>query len=176
IMADINIPANDVPVNQAPAIASPTRTDDQILPHRKWVPVGKSNYMLDVLISGTPCGMTQLLGYTAISWMSNGSIFKKDILRDALQITPINDNDPFMAPPLSDAVIEYVNTLGYTCMFRNVSVMFVNDLYQPWRAILSMINMYLTGKIAGHDRPRHHVIQILWGIVHRSNIDYAERI
>ncbi|GJY68005.1 hypothetical protein Tco_0470987 [Tanacetum coccineum] len=37
----------------------------------------------------------------------------KDILRDALQITPINDNDPFVAPPSSDAVIEYVNTLGY---------------------------------------------------------------
>nr|GEV41747.1 hypothetical protein [Tanacetum cinerariifolium] len=156
IMADINIPANDVPANQAPAIASPTRTDDQILPHRKWVPVGKSNYVLDVLSSRTPCGMTQLLGYTAVSWMSNGSIFKKDILRDALQITPINDNDPFMAPPLSDAVIEYVNTLGYTCTFRNVSVMSVNNLYQPWRAILSMINMCLTGKIARHDRPRHH--------------------
>ncbi|GKC58219.1 retrovirus-related pol polyprotein from transposon TNT 1-94 [Tanacetum coccineum] len=33
--------------------------------------------------------------------------------------------------------------------------MSVNALYQPWRAILSMINMCLTGKIAGYDRPRH---------------------
>ncbi|GJX54461.1 hypothetical protein Tco_0282830 [Tanacetum coccineum] len=85
----------------------------------------------------------------------------KDILRDALQITPINDNNSFMAPPSSDAVIEYVNTLGYPCTLRNVSVMSVNDLYQPWRAILSMINMCLTGKTAGHDRPRHLVLQIL---------------
>ncbi|GJV73104.1 retrovirus-related pol polyprotein from transposon TNT 1-94 [Tanacetum coccineum] len=100
----------------------------------------------------------------------------KYILRDALQISPINDNNPFVAPPLSDAVIEYVNTLGYPCTLRNVSAMSVNDLYQPWRAILSMINMCLTGKTAGHDRPRHHVLQILWGIIHRSNIDYAERI
>nr|GEY50052.1 retrovirus-related Pol polyprotein from transposon TNT 1-94 [Tanacetum cinerariifolium] len=59
----------------------------------------------------------------------------------ALQITPINDNDPFVAPPLSDAVIEYVNTLGYPCMLKNVSSM-----------------------------------SILWGIIHRSNIDYAERM
>nr|GEW27050.1 hypothetical protein [Tanacetum cinerariifolium] len=50
-MADMNIPANDVPVDQAPAIAPPTRTDDQILPHRKWVPVGKSNYVLDAKTS-----------------------------------------------------------------------------------------------------------------------------
>nr|GEW09369.1 hypothetical protein [Tanacetum cinerariifolium] len=64
-MADMNIPANDVPTDQAPAIALPTRTDDQILPHRKWVHVDKSNYVLDVLSSsGTPCGMTLLLGYT----------------------------------------------------------------------------------------------------------------
>ncbi|GJZ98503.1 retrovirus-related pol polyprotein from transposon TNT 1-94 [Tanacetum coccineum] len=54
--------------------------------------------------------------------------------------------------------------------------MSVNALYQPWRAVLSMINMCLTGKTAGYDRPRHPVLQILWGIIHRSNIDYAERI
>ncbi|GJZ60033.1 hypothetical protein Tco_0615849, partial [Tanacetum coccineum] len=31
-------------------------------------------------------------------------------------------------------------------------------------------------KTARFDRPRHLVLQILWGIIHRSNIDYAERI
>nr|GEU82812.1 hypothetical protein [Tanacetum cinerariifolium] len=31
-------------------------------------------------------------------------------------------------------------------------------------------------KTAGYDRPRHLVLQILWGIIHRSNINYAERI
>ncbi|GJV69436.1 hypothetical protein Tco_1484945 [Tanacetum coccineum] len=71
----------------------------------------------------------------------------KDILRDALLITPIDDNNPFVAPPSSDAVIDYVNTLGYPCMLKNVFAM-----------------------------PRHPVLQILWGIIHRSNIDYAERI
>nr|GEW28724.1 hypothetical protein [Tanacetum cinerariifolium] len=45
----------------------------------------------------------------------------KDILKDSLQITPINDNDPFVAPPLSDVVIKYINTLGYPCTLRNVS-------------------------------------------------------
>ncbi|GJZ22281.1 retrovirus-related pol polyprotein from transposon TNT 1-94 [Tanacetum coccineum] len=85
----------------------------------------------------------------------------KDILRDALDITLSNDNNPFVAPPSSDTVIEYVNTLGYPCTLRNVSAMSVNALYQSWRAILYMINMCL---------------QILWGITHRSNIHYAERI
>ncbi|GKB48873.1 hypothetical protein Tco_0899626 [Tanacetum coccineum] len=43
--------------------------------------------------------------------------------------------------------------------------MAVNNLYQPWRAILSMINQCLTGKTFGHDRPRYLVLQMLWGII-----------
>ncbi|GJW14983.1 hypothetical protein Tco_0019116, partial [Tanacetum coccineum] len=116
-MADMNIPANDAPAEQAPAIAPPTRTDDQIFPLSKWVPIGKSNCVLDV----QNCQLDE-------QWFN----LHKDLLRDALDITPTNDNNPFVAPPSS--------------------------------------------KTTGYDRPRHHVLQILWGIIHRSNIDYAERI
>nr|GEU37614.1 reverse transcriptase domain-containing protein [Tanacetum cinerariifolium] len=170
-MADMNIDANDVPVDQAPAIAPPTRTGDQILPHRKWVPVSKSNYMLDVLRSqrNPIFKFWDTMRYDSTNGIYSCQLdeqwfnLHKDILRDALQITPINVNDPFVAPPSSDTVIKYVNTLGYPCTLRNVSAMSVNDLYQPWRAILSMINMCLMSKTAGHDRPRHRVLQILWG-------------
>nr|GEY70020.1 integrase, catalytic region, zinc finger, CCHC-type, peptidase aspartic, catalytic [Tanacetum cinerariifolium] len=44
-MADVNVNA---PADQAPTMATPTRTDDQILPHVRWVPIGKSNCYLDV--------------------------------------------------------------------------------------------------------------------------------
>ncbi|GKB23560.1 retrovirus-related pol polyprotein from transposon TNT 1-94, partial [Tanacetum coccineum] len=82
IMADLNILANDAFVEQAPAIAPPTKTDDQILPLSKW---------LDE------------------QWFN----LHKDFLKDSLDITPTNNNNPFMAHPSSDTVIEYVNTLGY---------------------------------------------------------------
>ncbi|GJW26505.1 retrovirus-related pol polyprotein from transposon TNT 1-94 [Tanacetum coccineum] len=92
----------------------------------------------------------------------------KEIIIDSLQITPANDNDLFVAPPSSDIVIEYVNTLGYPSTLKNVSAMSINSLYQPWRAILSMINMCLTGKTAGYDRPRHPVLQILLGSIRKD--------
>nr|GEV03816.1 histone deacetylase 14 [Tanacetum cinerariifolium] len=44
-MADANVNA---PADQAPTMAPPIRTDDQILPHIRWVPIGKSNCYLDV--------------------------------------------------------------------------------------------------------------------------------
>ncbi|GKB84453.1 retrovirus-related pol polyprotein from transposon TNT 1-94, partial [Tanacetum coccineum] len=45
IMADVNVNA---PAKQAPAMAPPTRTDDQIQPRIRWVPIGKRNCYLDV--------------------------------------------------------------------------------------------------------------------------------
>ncbi|GJZ23879.1 hypothetical protein Tco_0561338 [Tanacetum coccineum] len=185
-MADLNNPADTIPAEQAPAIAPPTITDDQILPLSKWVPIGKSDSVLDVQKSQrNPIFLIVLAilkntnffrAFTASSTIPVIYIQQFWDTIDALDITPANDNNPFEAPPLSDTIIEYVNTLGYPSMLRNVSAMSVNALYQPWRAILSMINMCLTSKTAGFDRPRHPVLQILWGNTHHSNIDYAERI
>nr|GEW98022.1 retrovirus-related Pol polyprotein from transposon TNT 1-94 [Tanacetum cinerariifolium] len=44
-MDDVNVNA---PADQAPTMAPPTRTDDQILPYIRWVPIGKRNCYLDV--------------------------------------------------------------------------------------------------------------------------------
>nr|GEU33059.1 copia protein [Tanacetum cinerariifolium] len=44
-MADVNVNA---PADQASTMAPPTRTDDQILPLIRWVPIGKSNCYLDL--------------------------------------------------------------------------------------------------------------------------------
>nr|GEW62022.1 retrovirus-related Pol polyprotein from transposon TNT 1-94 [Tanacetum cinerariifolium] len=140
-MADMNIPANDVPADQvvpadqASTIAPPNRTDDKILPHRKWVPVGKSNYVLDVLrsqrnpifkvvvailntnffrafttSSTIPAIYIQqfwdTMWYDSTTGIYNCQLdeqwfnLHKDILRDALQITPMNVNDLFFGSAL----------------------------------------------------------------------------
>ncbi|GJR07551.1 hypothetical protein Tco_0790203 [Tanacetum coccineum] len=87
-----------------------------------------------------------------------------DLLRSALGITPKDLVHPFVAPPVGDVVKDFVNTLGYPEEFQFVSKMHINSLYQPWRSILSMINQCLTGKTSGYDRPKHPVIQMLWGL------------
>ncbi|GJV01409.1 hypothetical protein Tco_1334978 [Tanacetum coccineum] len=127
-MADMNMPANDVPAKQVPAIAPPTRTDDQILPSSKWVPIGKSNCLDE-------------------QWFN----LYKDILRDALDITPSNDNNPFVATPSSDTVIEYVNTLGYPYTLRNVIAMSgithrsnIDYAERIWEEFVQSIQTFLT--------------------------------
>ncbi|GJQ96462.1 hypothetical protein Tco_0007601 [Tanacetum coccineum] len=97
-----------------------------------------------------------------------------DLLRKALDITPVDPAHPFELPPTGDTVIDFVNQLGYPELVEFVSNIRVNYVYQPWRAILTLINQCLTGKTSGGDKPRHPVLQMLWGIVTQTNVDHAE--
>nr|GEW55491.1 monodehydroascorbate reductase [Tanacetum cinerariifolium] len=161
-MADVNVNA---PAEQTPTMAPATRTDDQILPRSRWVSVGKRNCYLDVEKDTTRCQLDeQLFDLT------------KDTLRDALQITPVNNNNSFSSPPTPDALINFVNNLGYLKVVRTLSAVMTNDMFQPWRALTTIINLCLMGKTSGFERPRAPVLQILWGIVNQAHIDYTKRM
>ncbi|GKD57276.1 hypothetical protein Tco_1290663, partial [Tanacetum coccineum] len=141
IMADVN-----APVEQAPALAPLTRTDEQILPRIRWVPIGKSNCYLDAEKStdgGYKCQLDE-------QWFN----LIKDTLRDPLQITPINNNKAFSSPPIQDTLINFVNGLGYPKEVKHLSNVVTNDMFQPWRALMTIINMCLTRKTSGFERPR----------------------
>ncbi|GJS98687.1 hypothetical protein Tco_0819857 [Tanacetum coccineum] len=208
-MTDVDVNA---PAELAPTMAPPTRTDDQILPHIRWVPIGKSNCYLDVdrpqsnpifkiavdllkhtnffqaftASSAIPAIYIQqfwdTIRYDKIAggykcqldeqWFD----LSKDTLRDALQITPIDKNNAFSSPPTPDALIKFVNDLGYPKVVRHLSDVVTNDMFQPWRALTTIINLCLTGKTSGFERPRAPVLQILWGVINRAHIDYAERM
>nr|GEY56301.1 retrovirus-related Pol polyprotein from transposon TNT 1-94 [Tanacetum cinerariifolium] len=68
---------------QAPIMAPPVCTDDQILPCIR-------------------CQQDE-------QWF----VLTKDALREALQITPVNSNQAFISPPTAEALINFVNELGY---------------------------------------------------------------
>ncbi|GJW98300.1 hypothetical protein Tco_0180108 [Tanacetum coccineum] len=167
-MTDENVPA-----------PAPTRSDDQILPFTLWVPIGKSNYVLDLqkkqknpifqifvdILQNTnffraftasasvPAIYIQQLWNTltyeaktrVYSFELDETQFVLDVnlLREALEITPIDQAHQFVSPPSGDAIMDFVNALGYT-------------------------------ETSGHDRPRYPVLQILWGIITSTNVDYAE--
>ncbi|GKB54236.1 hypothetical protein Tco_0904989 [Tanacetum coccineum] len=87
-----------------PALA-PTRFDDQILPFAAWVPIGRSNHLDE-------------------DWFT----LDVNLLREALKITPIDQAHLFMSPPLGDAIMDFMNELGYQEVIHFVSSMAVNHL------------------------------------------------
>ncbi|GJZ35476.1 hypothetical protein Tco_0581293, partial [Tanacetum coccineum] len=193
-------------------MASPVRTDEQIVPRNRWVPIGKSNCYLDeeksqrspifkiavdilkqtnffrafTASSTIPAIYIQQF-WDTIRFDRKAGSFKCQLdeqwfnlnqytLRDALQITPVDNNRAFSSPPTHDTLVEFVNKLGYPKEVRHLSNVTTNDMFQPWRALATIINLCLTGKTSGFERPRAPVLQILWGIVNRAHIDYAERM
>ncbi|GJZ98521.1 reverse transcriptase domain-containing protein [Tanacetum coccineum] len=130
---------------------APTRTNEQILP-------------AFIASANVPTIYIQLFRNT----------LTHDAKSKALEITPEDSDHPFVSPPAGEHVMDFMNELGYSEEIHFVSKMHVNNLYQSWRAILSLINQYLTGKTSSNDKPKHPVLQMLWGIVTRTNVDYAE--
>ncbi|GJU18267.1 retrovirus-related pol polyprotein from transposon TNT 1-94 [Tanacetum coccineum] len=160
-MADVNVNA---PAKQAPAMAPPTHTDEQILPRSRWVPFWDT-VRYDKTTRSYSCQLDE-------QWFD----LTKDTLKDALQITPVDNNNAFSSPPTPNVLIKFVNNLGYPKVVRTLSDVVTNDMFQPWRELTRIINLYLTGKTSGFERPSALVLQILWGIVKRAHIDYAERM
>ncbi|GJS83621.1 hypothetical protein Tco_0750162, partial [Tanacetum coccineum] len=56
------------------------------------------------------------------------------------KITPIDQAHQSVSPPSGDAIMDFVNELGYTEELHFVSRMVVNNLYQPWRAIFTNVD------------------------------------
>ncbi|GJT12601.1 retrovirus-related pol polyprotein from transposon TNT 1-94 [Tanacetum coccineum] len=190
IMVNVN-----APVEQAPAVAPPTRTDEQILPRIRWVPIGKSNCYLDAeksqsspiykIVMDILKQTNFFRAFTASStipaiyiqqfWdtICYDRIFRgykcqldekwfnltTDTLRDALRITPVNNNKAFSSPPTQDTLINFINDLGYPKEVKHLSNVVTNDMFQPWRALTTIINLCLTGKTSGFERPRAPVFK-----------------
>ncbi|GJY39881.1 retrovirus-related pol polyprotein from transposon TNT 1-94 [Tanacetum coccineum] len=137
-MADENVPA-----------PAPTRSDDQILPFAAWVPIGKSNHVLDLqkrqknpifqiavdILQNTnffraftasasvPAIYIQQF-WNTLTYVEKAGTYRfqldedwftldANLLREALEITPIDQAHPFVSPPSGDAIMDFVNELGY---------------------------------------------------------------
>ncbi|GJZ26477.1 hypothetical protein Tco_0570730 [Tanacetum coccineum] len=145
---------------------TPTRSDDQILPFNAWVPIRMSNCVLDIQKKQRNL-IFQISFWNTLSQEAKTGAYRfqldedwftldANLLRQALEITLIDQAQQFVSPPSGDAIMDFVNELGYPEEIHFVSRMAVNNLYQPWRAILLMINQsnhLLFGKKARLESP-----------------------
>ncbi|GKE08020.1 hypothetical protein Tco_1411571, partial [Tanacetum coccineum] len=161
-------------------MASPVRTDEQIVPRNRWVPIGKSNCYLDeeksqrspifkiavdilkqtnffrafTASSTIPAIYIQQF-WDTIRFDSKARSYRcqldeqwfnlnQDTLRNALQITPVDNNQAFSSPLTPDTLVEFVNKLGYPTEVIHLSNVTTNDMFQPWRALTTIINLAFT--------------------------------
>nr|GEV86716.1 hypothetical protein [Tanacetum cinerariifolium] len=174
-MAEENIPA-------------PTRFDDQLVPVKAHLPYGKSNLLLDLQkLQKNP------IFRISVDILQNTNFFRaftasksvpsiytavleySDIGSKALKITPIDAAYPFVSPLAGEQVMDFVNELGYPEEIHFVSKMHVNNLYQPWRAILTLINQCLTDKTSGELLWEEFVQRIQTFFSHRASLSIPSK-
>ncbi|GJV59969.1 hypothetical protein Tco_1466069 [Tanacetum coccineum] len=144
-MANENVPA-----------PAPTISDDQILPFALWVPIGKSNYVLD-LQKKQKNPIFQL----SVDILSNTNFFRA-----------------FIASPSVPSIYiqQFWNTLTYVekaGTYRFYSLVYVASVRGSYYGLCESTRIH-RGKTSGHDRPRYPVLQMLWGIITCTNVDFAE--
>nr|GFA74401.1 hypothetical protein [Tanacetum cinerariifolium] len=100
-------------------------------------------------------------------------IVNLESFREMLHICPRLPHQPFVKPPFEEEILAFLRFLGHSAVIRKLTAVNINKLHQPWRSFAAIINKCLIGKSSGYDRLRLSQAQILWGLYHKRNVDFA---
>nr|GEZ53990.1 hypothetical protein [Tanacetum cinerariifolium] len=96
-----------------------------------------------------------------------------ETFRGMLHICPRIPGQSFDELPFEAEILEFLRFLGHSAQIRTLTDVNINKLFQPWRSFRAVINKFLIGKSSGFNSFRLSQAQILWGLYHSRNIDYA---
>nr|GEZ84121.1 hypothetical protein [Tanacetum cinerariifolium] len=100
-------------------------------------------------------------------------IVNLESFRDMLHISPRIPGQSFDELPFKEEILEFIRFPRHGATIRTLTDVNINKLYQPWRSFAAIINKCLIGKSFGYDSFWLSQAQILWGLYHTRNIDYA---
>nr|GEY84057.1 hypothetical protein [Tanacetum cinerariifolium] len=100
-------------------------------------------------------------------------IVNLESFREMLHICPRLPHQPFVEPPFEEEIRAFLRFLGHSGAIRRLTDVNINKLHQPWRSFAAIINKCLTEKSSGYDSLRLSQAQILWGLYHKRNVDFA---
>ncbi|GKC43581.1 hypothetical protein Tco_1061303 [Tanacetum coccineum] len=97
-----------------------------------------------------------------------------EVFRDIFKIYPRVQGQDFDALPTDEEIVSFLRDLGHTREIHSLNDVVVDQMHQPWRTFVALINRSLSGKTTGLDKLRLSRAQILWGMYHQKNVDYVE--
>nr|GEV56676.1 hypothetical protein [Tanacetum cinerariifolium] len=100
-------------------------------------------------------------------------IVNMESFREMLHMCPRLPHQPFIEPLFEEEILAFVCFLGHSAVIRKLTNVNINKLHQPWRSFAAIINKCLTEKSSGYDNLRLSQAQILWGLYHKRNVDFA---
>nr|GEV64068.1 hypothetical protein [Tanacetum cinerariifolium] len=117
-------------------VPAPTRTDDQLVPVKARLPIGKSNLLMDLQNK-----QKNPIFLISLDILENTNFLYVDLLRSALGITPKDPAHPFVAPLAVDLIIDFVNKLGYPEELQFVSKIPRHLIFQMFWGVVMGTNV-----------------------------------
>nr|GEZ49734.1 hypothetical protein [Tanacetum cinerariifolium] len=139
--------------------------DEDLVPTAQRLKIGRSNFRLLSDIKSKESTLQLVCDVLRIC-----PFFKAFLI---LHICPRVHGQSFAEPPFEEEILAFICFLGHSEAVRTLTDVNINKLYQPWRSFSAIINKCLTGKSFGYDSLRLSQAQILWGLYHKRNVDYA---
>nr|GEZ14491.1 hypothetical protein [Tanacetum cinerariifolium] len=96
-----------------------------------------------------------------------------EYFREMLHICPRLPNETFDELPFEEEILAFLRYLGHNGEIKKITDVNINKLHQPWRSFAAVINKCLSGKSTSYDSLRLSQAQILWGMYHKKNVDFA---
>nr|GEU62535.1 hypothetical protein [Tanacetum cinerariifolium] len=100
-------------------------------------------------------------------------IVNLESFREMLHICPRLPHQPFFEPPFEEEILAFLHFLGHSEAIKKLTDVNLNKLHQPWRSFAAIFNKCLTEKSSGYDSLQLSQAQILWGLYHKRNVDFA---
>nr|GFA67199.1 hypothetical protein [Tanacetum cinerariifolium] len=175
----------------ATTIEQQVALDEALVPSAQRLRIGRSNFRLPLLRSPffkaflvtADVPEIYMQEFWATAYVHQHSIrFKMDTrknivdleaFKEMLHISPKVLGQYFVELPFEEEILEFLRFLGHSAQIKTLTDVNVNKLFQPWRSFAVVINKCLTRKSSGFDSLRLSQAQILWGLYHRRNFDYA---
>ncbi|GJV09357.1 hypothetical protein Tco_1347013 [Tanacetum coccineum] len=82
-------------------------------------------------------------------------------------------NQEFVELPSEEELLSFIKELGYSGKCDMLSAIHTDQMHQPWRTFVAIINRCISGKTTGLDRLMESRAQILWGMYNQNNVDYV---
>nr|GEV36766.1 hypothetical protein [Tanacetum cinerariifolium] len=155
--------------------------DEDLVPHASKLRTGKRNFLLRSDITSKESTLQLELWATAtihhhsirFKMDNRKCIINLEYFREMLHICLRLPNQTFDELPFKEEILAFLRFLRHNEKIRKLSDVNINKLHQPWRSFAAVINKCLSGKSIGYDSLQLSQAQILWGMYHKKNIDFA---
>nr|GEX98991.1 hypothetical protein [Tanacetum cinerariifolium] len=130
--------------------------DEALVPHASRLRIGKSNFRLRSDITSRESTL--------------------QVVYDVLRLTPFYKAflvTTFDELPFKEEILAFLRYLRHSGEIKKITDVKINKLHQPWRSFAVVINKCLSGKSTRYDSLWLSQAQILWGMYHKKNVDFA---